>query len=128
MEIKLKNEDFSMFSKEAKDSLIDHVKEYAVSLKNESERVAASRNEPDGDAKVTKSMVDSMIGVHGHHIVKTPNLFFTYILPVLESLAGALFCSAVLKEEKSFWHEMLMVFSIVAIVVSIFFRHHHDSK
>lgn len=117
-----------MFSKEAKDSLIDHVKDYAVSLKNESERIAASRNEPDGDAKVTKSMVESMIGVHGHHIVKKPSLFFTYFLPVLEALSGAFFCSAVLKENKSFWYEMLMVFSIVAIVVSIFLRHHHDSK
>jgi hypothetical protein len=87
MEIRFK-EDFSMFSREAKDTLHKHVKDYTLSLKEESERVAASRYDPDGDVQVTKGIVEHMIGVHGHHVVRKPSLFFTYILPLLEAIAG----------------------------------------
>lgn len=60
MEIKL-GDGFSQFSKDAKETLIKHIKSYIITLKDESERVAASRNEPDGKMTVTKSVVESMI-------------------------------------------------------------------
>lgn len=127
MEIKLGDE-FSQFSKDAKDTLVKHAKNYIKTLKDESERVAASRNEPDGRMTVTKGIVESMIGVHGHHVLSKPHLFFTYLLPVLEAIAGGLFCNAFFKDTKSTGESLLMVASAVFILVSIFLRHHHDSK
>ena len=60
------------------------------------------------DPKATKGIVKSMIGVHGHHVLKTPHIFYTYILPVLEAVAGGLFCNAFFKETKSTGDALLM--------------------
>ena len=127
MEIKLGDE-YAQFSGGAKDTLIKHVKDYVKTLKDESEHLAASRIEPDANMTVTKGIVESMIGVHGHHVLKKPHLFFTYILPVLEAVAGGIFCNAFFKEIKSTEDALLMAGSAVLIIVSIFLRHHHDSK
>lgn len=127
MEIRFK-EDFSMFSKEAKDTLHKHVKDYALSLKDESERVAASRYDPDGEVQVTKGIVENIIGVHGHHVVRKPHLFYTYILPVLEAIAGGVFCAVAFKSSRTTLEEILMVVAVVGIVISIFMRHNHDTK
>lgn len=128
MDLKIKDENFSMFSKDAMTSLTNHVKEYTVYLKNESERIAVSRSDPDGEAKVTQNMVESIISIHGHHVVKKPSFFFTYCLPVFEALSGGFFSAAVLKENKTVGWEIVMVTSFVAIVISLFLRHHHDTK
>ena len=127
MEIKL-GDGFSQFSKDAKETLIKHIKSYINTLKDESERVAASRNEPDGKMPVTKSIVESMIGIHGHHVFAKPHFFFTYLLPVLEAIAGGFFCNAYFKDSISTGDSILMVGSAVFILISIFMRHHHDSK
>lgn len=117
-----------MFSREAKEALHKHVKDYTLSLKEESERVAASRYDPDGDVQVTKGIVEHMIGVHGHHVVRRPSLFYTYILPVLEAIAGGLFCTVAFKDNKTTVEEILMLLTVVGIVVSILLRHNHDTK
>lgn len=127
MEIKLGDE-YSQFSRDAKDTLIKHVKDYVKTLKDESEHLAASRKEPDANMTVTKGIVKSMIGVHGHHVLKTPHIFYTYILPVLEAVAGGLFCNAFFKETKSTGDALLMAGAAVFIIISILGRHHHDSK
>ena len=127
MEIKLGDE-YSQFSRDAKDALVKHVRDYIKTLKDESEHLAASRKEPDSNMTVTKGIVESMIGVHGHHVLKTPHIFYTYILPVLEAVAGGLFCNAFFKENKSTGDALFMAGAAVFIIVSIFLRHHHDSK
>lgn len=127
MDIKL-GDDYSQFSKGAKDTFVKHLKDYAKTLKDESERVAASRKEPDANMTVTRGIVESMIGVHGHHVFRKPHLFFTYFLPVLEAIAGGLFCNAFFKETKTTGESLLMAGTTVFIIVSIFLRHHHDSK
>ena len=127
MEIKL-GDGFSQFSKDAKEVLIKHVKNYIKTLKDESERVAASRNEPDGKMTVTKGVVESMIGIHGHHVFTKPHIFYTYLLPVLEAIAGGFFCNVCFKDSISTGDSLIMVVSAVFILVSIFMRHHHDSK
>ena len=127
MDIKL-GDDYSQFSGEAKKTFVKHLQDYAKTLKDESERLAASRKEPDANMTVTKGIVESMIGVHGHHVFKKPHLFFTYLLPVLEAIAGGLFCNAFIKETKTTPESLLMAGSVVFIILSIFWRHHHDSK
>lgn len=127
MDIKLGDE-YSQFSKEAKDTFVKHIKEYANTLKDESEHLAASRMDPDANMTVTKNTVESMIGVHGHHVLRRPHVFFTYILPVLEAISGGLFCNAFFKSTKSTGDALLMAGSAVFIILSIFGRHHHDSK
>lgn len=127
MEIRLGDE-FSQFSGDAKDALIKHVEGYVNTLKDESEHLAASRKEPDSNMTVTKGIVESMIGVHGHHVLKKPHFFYTYLLPVLEAVAGGFFCNAFFKETKSTGDALLMVGAAVFIIVSIFLRHHHESK
>ena len=126
MDIKL-GDDYSQFSGDAKVALVKHVKEYVNTLKDESERLAAARKEPDSNMTVTKGIVESMIGVHGYHVLKRPDIFFTYLLPVLEAVAGGFFCNAFFKETKSTGDSLLMAGAAVLIIVSIFLRHHHDS-
>ena len=46
---------------------------------------------------VTKSVVESMIGIHGHHVFAKPHFFFTYLLPVLEAIAGGFFVMPILR-------------------------------
>lgn len=127
MEIKLGDE-FSQFSKDAKATLTKHVENYIMTLKDESERLAASRNEPDGKMTVTKSIVESMIGIHGHHVFSKPNILFTYVMPVLEAIAGGFFCNAFFKENKGWIDTIIMVGTPILILISIFLRHLHDSK
>lgn len=117
-----------MFSPDAKDSLIEHVKNYTTTLKDESERLALSHYDPDTEPKVSKRMVESMIGIHGFHVVRKPHWFFTYVLPVLEALAGGLICNAFMKDSRTSFEELLMIGSIVFIGVSITLRHYHDKK
>lgn len=127
MDIKLGDE-YSQFSKDAKDIFVKHLKAYAQTLKDESEHLAASRKEPDANMTVTQGIVESMIGVHGHHVLKRPHLFFTYILPVLEAIAGGFFCNACFTETMSTGDALLMALSAVFIIFGVFLRHHHDSK
>lgn len=117
-----------MFNKEAKGTLEKHVKDYTIFLKNESERLAASRYDPDADLQVTNGIVKTMIDVHGHHVVRKPSMFYTYLLPILEAIAGSIFSAAFLQDNKTTFTEILMLASLVWIVVSIFMRHHHDTK
>lgn len=128
MEIKIKDENFSMFSSDAKDALVDHVKNYTTSLKDESERLAAAHYDPDTEPKVSKRMVESIIGIHGFHVVRKPHWFYTYALPIFEALAGGLICNTIFKSNKSTFEEFLMIGSIVFIGISIALRHFHDSK
>ncbi len=128
MEIKIKDENFSMFSPDAKDALVDHVKNYTSSLKDESERLAAAHYDPDTEPKVSKRMVESMIGIHGFHVVRKPHWFYTYVLSVLEAFAGGLICNALFKDNKTTATELIMIGSIVFIVGSIILRHFHDTK
>lgn len=127
MDINLGDE-YSQFSREAKDALIKHVKDYVDTLKDESEHLAATRKEPDSNMTVTKGIVDSMIGVHGHHVLRRPHFFYTYLLPVLEAVAGGLFCNAFFKDVKNTCDALLMAGTAVFIIISILLRHHHDSK
>lgn len=117
-----------MFSPDAKDALVDHVKNYTSSLKDESERLAAAHYDPDTEPKVSKRMVESMIGIHGFHVVRKPHWFYTYVLSVLEAFAGGLICNALFKDNKTTATELIMIGSIVFIVGSIILRHFHDTK
>ena len=100
MEIKLQNEDFTMFKENAKIALEKHVADYAQQLKDEAERVAIPQFQDKEDAIVYESTVNSVIGLRGHHVFKKNNVFYTYILPCVDAILGSIFASMLCIDEK----------------------------
>ena len=128
MEIKFNNDDFSMFKSDARKTLFKHITSYTVNLKREAERLAYNKYESREDAKVSKQTIDSIIGTHGYYHLRKPHIFYTYILPVLDALNGALLAAMILQSDKKWWHGLLMGIFILLIVVSIAIRYRHDNK
>jgi len=128
MEIKLQNEDFTMFKENAKIALEKHVADYAQQLKDEAERVAIPQFQDKEDAIVYESTVNSIIGLRGHHVFKKNNVFYTYILPCVDAILGSLFASMLCIDEKKWWHGAIIGLSITLIIGSIILRHFHDSN
>jgi hypothetical protein len=126
MEIRLKNEDFTMFKDNAKTALENHVAEYAQELKDEAERVAIPQFQNKEDAIVYESTVNSVIGLRGHHVFKKTNTFFTYILPCVDAILGSLFVSMLCVDNKKWWHGAIIGVSFALIIGSIVLRHYHD--
>lgn len=128
MDVELKGEDFAMFKENAKVTLEKHVAEYALQLKNEAERVALSRSENKEDAKVSDSIVNSIIGIHGHYIFKKTDFIFTYLLPVGDAICGSVFASMLCLDDKKWWHGAIMAGAFAMLVFFIILRYIHDSK
>jgi len=128
MEIKLQDEDFAMFKNDAKKTLEVHVATYTHLLKSEAERVALSQFQNKEDAKVYDNTVKSVIGIHGHHVFKKPNVFFTYIHPIIDIICGAGIGALLSTNDKSPWHGALLATAIIVPIILYLAKYFIDSK
>lgn len=118
MDIKLPNEDFSMFKDDARQALFEHIAEYANGLKDEAERIAVVQCPDKEDAKVYKKTVESIIGIRGHHVFTKVNGFRTIILPLIDGICFSCLGWLFSVESKKLCHIIMLIicFAIPTVI------------
>ena len=127
MQAKIKDSELKIFSSDAKKSLTEHLQKYAEHVKNEAERIAVAQYGPN-DAKVTKTIIDGVIKTQGHHGGAKPSTFYSYVLPVSESISGGLLCNAIFKDNKTVWTGIIIGVCILWIVGGVYLSRKHEKE
>lgn len=125
MQVTIKESELKMFGKDAKSNLTKHVLTYAEHIKEEAERVAVARYGTT-DAKVTNDIIDGVIKLQGHHVGNKPSLFFSFILPLFETLLGGVLCNTLFVEEKTVWHGVLIATCLLFICCGVYLSYKHE--
>lgn len=125
MQVKIKDSELKIFSKDAKNTLTEHLQNYAEHMKTEAERIAVAQYGAT-DAKVTMDIIDGVIKTQGHHVKKKPSIFYSYILPLLGTIFGGLLCNALFKEDKTVWTGIIIAACIFCIIGVVFLSSNHE--
>ncbi len=125
MQVKIKDTELKMFGQDAKSCLSEHAQSYIEHIKGEAEKVAVGRFGIK-DARVTKDIIEGVIKLQGHHVGKKPSVFFSYVLPLLETLFGGVLCNAVFVEDKTFWTGILIASCILLILGGVYLSFKHE--
>lgn len=127
MQIRIKDSEFKMFGKDAKNSLTKHILSYLEHIKEEAEKVAVARNGIT-DAKVTKEIIEGVIKLQGHHVGNKPSIIFSFMFPILEAILGGLLCNALFVENKTVWHGILIASCLLSICGVVYLSYKHERR
>ena len=125
MQLKIKDSELRMFGQDAKKCLSEHAQSYIEHIKEEAEKVAVGRFGIN-DAKVTKEIIDGVIKLQGHHVGNKPTAFYSYILPLLETIFGGLLCNSLLSDNKTFGTGVFIAVCFVLISVGVYLSIKHE--
>ena len=127
MQVTIKDSELKMFSKDAKSSLSKHVQSYSEHIKEEAEKVAVAQYGTT-DAKVTKDIIDGVIKLQGHYVGNKPSFFFSFVLPLIETLLGGVLCNTLFVKEKTVWHGLLIATCLSLIFGSLYLSYKHERR